>query len=140
MKVRFKDFAGKERLVDLSPFKVDWSAKCLSKFQTNVKKFFHPYWKQHLLFEEVPLVGTKLRFDFLNMSLRIALEVQGAQHLSYNSFFHKNSEDFEKQLERDAVKSIFCKKNHLKLVQIFPEDMPLTIERVKVLGINLTNR
>lgn len=46
-----------------------------------------------------------LELDFYIQELKLAAEIQGAQHYSFVEFFHKNSKAFEDQKQRDANKS-----------------------------------
>ena len=67
---------------------IDWEGKSRSKLQFKFKQFFYPYWKNHIVYEEFPVYGTMLKVDILNATKRIAVEIQGNQHESFNEFFH----------------------------------------------------
>jgi len=46
-----------------------------------------------------------MKVDMINMTKRIAVEVQGAQHESFNKFFHGNSRaNYLKSIKRDYHK------------------------------------
>lgn len=69
-----------------------------------------------IIFEEVKIPGTKLRFDFVFPARQAAIEVQGQQHFEYTPHFHKNVSEFVRALGRDQKKKEFCEINEIKLV------------------------
>lgn len=72
-----------------------------------------------------------LELDFYIEELGIAAEVQGNQHYSFIEFFHKNSDGFEKQQDRDYKKVSICREKKIKLVEIFTEkDADLFIKEI----------
>ena len=101
---------------------INWSSKSRSKFQENVKKFLFKYWCQDIVFEEFPIVGTRLTLDFYNANKKIAIEAQGRQHVQFIQFFHQDRLNFLHQLKRDQNKEKFCELNGIKLVTIFEKD------------------
>lgn len=104
-------------------FLIDWRGKSRSIFQKDVKDFLKDYWKYDFVYEEFPIVGTKLSLDFYNSSKKIAVEVQGIQHIRYSPFMHGGSKvNFLNQISRDGKKLEFCEKNDIVLVEIFPND------------------
>ncbi len=119
----FLDLKGKKRSKNITKRKIDWEGPSRSKFQKTVKDFFYPYWKYDLVFEEMPLVGTRLSLDLVNYSKKIAVEVQGAQHGKFIGYFHKTRNDFRKQLERDNKKETWCEINGYTLIEIYPTDL-----------------
>jgi hypothetical protein len=122
---------------NIHKYSVNWDGKSRSKFQSDVKQFLKPYWKNHIVFEELPIPHTKLTFDLFNYNLGVALEVQGAQHLSYNKFFHGNTRvKFLQQLKRDDYKLQFCEKNSIVFVEIYPKDI-LSKELFRSFGVEL---
>ena len=74
-----------------------------------------------MVFEEFPVAGTRLRFDFYNANKQIAVEVHGRQHVKFVPFFHKRRSGFVSQLRRDQQKVDFCELNKIRLVEIFDE-------------------
>ena len=101
---------------------IKWRAKSRSKRQRAVKKFLQPYWHDHIVFEEFPVVGTRMSLDFYNANKKIAIEVQGRQHTQYVPFFHGTKMKYLSQLRRDQQKLEFCKLNSIKLIEIYDED------------------
>lgn len=122
--MKFKGLDGRERtLKNPTKYLIDWEAPSLSKFQTSVKEFLHPYWYGHVVFEELKIVGTRLSLDFYNASRSVAVEVQGAQHEKFVKHFHGNRFKFVDQMDRDQKKLDFCEKNGILLVEIYPRDV-----------------
>ena len=122
--MRFISESGRERVVKHpKKYLINWKAKSLSKFQKSVKDFLFPYWGEDVVFEEFPMVGTRMKFDFYNASKKIIIEVSGEQHLKYNKFMHGgNKLNFLEQLKRDNRKQKFCNINNITFVEIFPKD------------------
>lgn len=109
-----------------NPFKylIKWDAECRSKFQKRVKDMLHPYWFADIVFEELPVIGTRLTIDFYNANKKIALEVDGHQHYQYSPHFHGgNRSKFLGQLQRDEKKELFCEINNIRLVRILESDI-----------------
>ena len=96
--------------------------KSRSKYQRSIKKFLKEFWINQVIFEEFPIAGTRMTFDFYNANKKIAIEAQGAQHTKFVPFFHRSRHDFASQIKRDEKKLQFCKLNSIKLIEIYPED------------------
>jgi hypothetical protein len=103
---------------NVSSHLVDWDGNSLSKIQFKVKQFLKPYWYAHIVYEEFPVYGSRMRVDILNATRRIAVEIQGKQHNHFNKFFHQNREQFWKSIKRDTLKSQWLEKNDFKLIEI----------------------
>ena len=116
----FKSLAGREVKVKKSDiYKIDWQGNSLSKLQKSVKKELVKYWGADIVYEEFPVAGTRLNFDFYNATKNIVLEVDGHQHYRYNKFFHgQNRFNFLQQLKRDNDKEKFCDLNGIKLYRV----------------------
>ena len=114
---------------------IDWDGKCRSKFQKNVKEMLHAHWFADIVFEELPVIGTRLTIDFYNANKKIALEVDGNQHYKFNKHFHGNNRSkFLGQLQRDEKKEYFCEINNIRLVRILESDT-LNEEQLKKLEL-----
>ena len=114
---------GVKRIKNAKKRIIDWAAPSKSKRQREVKKFLKKYWKNHVVFEEFPVAGTRLSIDFYNANKKVAIEVQGRQHTKYIPHFHgKNKANFLSQKRRDIQKKEFCRLNKIRLIGIFPED------------------
>jgi very-short-patch-repair endonuclease len=65
-----------------------------------------------------------MKVDLINMTKRIAVEVQGAQHESFNKFFHNNSRaNYLKSITRDHDKIVWLENNNFKILEIFEADL-----------------
>ena len=121
--MKFKTLYGKEKpLRNPHRYKIKWNGKSRSKFQRTVKTFLYPYWRYDAVFEEFRVLGTQLTLDFYNHTRKIAIEVQGAQHLEFVKHFHKTRANFLRQIRRDDKKMDFCKINNIDFLQIYPDD------------------
>ena len=121
--MKFKTIYGKEkRLPYANRYLINWASNSRSIFQTDVKTFLHYYWKNDVVYEEMPIVSSRLTIDLYNHTKKVAVEVQGHQHIKYVKFFHGNRKNFLEQLKRDKMKEDFAKINGIKLVLIYPED------------------
>lgn len=63
-----------------------------------------------------------LPFDFYLPKENILIEYNGEQHYSFNPFFHKSPENFERQKCHDKIKRDFCFKKGLELIVISYKD------------------
>ncbi len=121
--MKFKTLTGSDKRVkNIRKYLIKWDDKSRSKIQFNTKQFLKEYWQSHVVFEEFPVAGTRLKFDFYNANKRTAVEVHGAQHTKFVRFFHGRKSNFVKQLRRDQQKIDFCELNDIKLVEIFDGD------------------
>lgn len=121
--MKFKTLDGKERtLKNAKKYIIDWEAKSRSKSQFSVKQFLKKYWHGDVVFEEFKVVGTRLSLDFFNANKKIAIEVQGHQHVKFVPFFHQDRGNYLKQFKRDVKKYDFCEINNIQLIEIYPED------------------
>ena len=121
--MKFKTLTGSEKRVSKpKKYLISWDQESKSKIQFAAKQFLKEYWENHVVFEEFPIAGTRLSFDFYNANKKIAVEVQGAQHTKYVPFFHGRKSQFVSQLRRDQQKIDFCALNDIKLVEIFHDE------------------
>lgn len=134
----FKTLIGStKRVKKPKNYMVKWDKPSRSKMQFGVKEFVKKYWFNDVVFEEFPIVGTRMSLDLYNANKNIAIEVQGAQHLKYTPFFHgKSKTTFLSQVRRDNDKQEFCKLNNIKLVEVYPEDK-LSVDLFKSFGVIL---
>jgi hypothetical protein len=134
----FKTLVGSQkRLSKPRRYLIKWDAKSRSKIQLEVKKFLKTYWLFDVVFEEFPVAGTKMTLDFYNATHKIAVEVQGGQHLKYTPYFHgKSKSNFLGQIRRDTEKQKFCELNSITLVEIYPDDK-LSKTLFKTFGVTL---
>lgn len=136
--MKLRDSNGRETLIHKPElYAIKWDGKCRSKFQSKVREFLRPYWKTHMVFEEFPIPHSRLSIDFFNWTRKVAVEVQGEQHLKYNKFFHGNHRlKYLQQLKRDDKKLEFCERFGIVLVEIYPTDI-LSEDLFKSFGVSL---
>lgn len=103
---------------------VDWDKKVGSNLQFETKQFFKTYWEHCIVLEEMPLVGTKLRVDLINLTYRYAVEVQGIQHVKYNPFFFKTRTNWARAIVRDCEKEKWLEANGFTLIEVFTDEVP----------------
>ena len=123
--MKLYDISGKLRYKSVQKYRIKWDAECRSNLQYEVKQFFKTYWMGQICYEEFPVYGTRMKVDMINMTKRIAVEVQGAQHDSFNKFFHNNSRaNYLSSIKRDYDKRVWLENNDFKVLEIFEEDLP----------------
>ena len=78
----------------------------------------------NLVYEDVSLPGTAIKGrnsvlfgDFYIPMRSLIVEIDGAQHEQYTSFFHKNKLEFARAKTRDAVKAQWCELNGITLIR-----------------------
>ena len=60
-----------------------------------------------------------MKVDILNATKKIAVEVNGRQHSSFNPFFHNNSRaNYLASIKRDVQKREWLEKNGFTLIEI----------------------
>lgn len=124
--MRFYTLSGKLVNKNLNKYIVNWDKPCRSIVQFKVKQFLKPFWKNYICMEEVPCLGTLLKVDFVNISLKIAIETSGLQHETYNKFFHRNSPaNFLHGIKNDVKKEQWLKINNIKLIIIYENEINL---------------
>lgn len=52
--------------------------------------------------------ASRLTFDFYDHTIDEVFEVNGSQHSSFNSFFHKDIGNFDRQQSNDFLKTTIC--------------------------------
>ena len=127
LEMKFKTLTGRLKEVNVKPYLIDYNNDSLSDFQYNIKTFLKPYWQYDVVCEELPVAGTKLRFDFINLNKHIVVEANGIAHLDPKSHFHGGSKTkWLSQIKRDMLKHKWCEINGYTLVEIEPDDIPLS--------------
>tara|TARA_B100000029_G_scaffold357715_1_gene350488 strand:- start:109 stop:525 length:417 start_codon:yes stop_codon:yes gene_type:complete len=122
--MRLLNIHGRPQNKSVSKYLIDWNKKSRSKLQKKVKDFFKPYWLGHIVYEEFPVYGTRLKVDILNATIKVAVEVNGPQHSSFNKFFHNNSRaKYLSSIKRDHQKAEWLKKNNYKLIELEESDL-----------------
>lgn len=67
--------------------------------------------------------GRNLELDGYCHAVRVGFEFNGAQHYAYPNIFHKNSQEFMRQVQRDNYKYKLCKRLGIHLI-VIPHDVP----------------
>jgi hypothetical protein len=120
----FKTLTGStKRLSKPQKYRINWDGQSRSKIQAKVKGLLKEHWENHVVFEEFPVTGTRMTLDFYNANKKIAVEVQGEQHVKYVPHFHGgNKANFFSQMRRDQQKRDFCDLNKIRLIEIYSTD------------------
>lgn len=122
--MKIKKINGKETNINIQKYRIDWDKKCRSKMQFNVKQFFRKYWSNHCCLEEFRIPGSLMTIDIVNLTKKLAIEINGNQHSEFNKFFHKNNiTNYRLQMERDVKKEDWCEKNGFTLIEIYQDDI-----------------
>ena len=115
---------GKVASKNVSQYLIDWDASSRSKVQFKTKQFLKKYWKNHIVYEEFPVFGSRLKVDIINATLRIAVEVHGNQHSAYNKFFHGDSRlNYLKSIKRDVAKEKCLSLNKFQLLEVYEDEV-----------------
>jgi len=96
-----------------------------SSLHTIAKKILHELYPMLNIYEEIPLIvekNKKLYLDFYIPSIQTAIEVNGKQHYSFNTFYHRNQIHFMKMKMNDRKKAEWCEHNKITL-KILPYNM-----------------
>ena len=59
-----------------------------------------------------------MEIDGYNDELKLGFEYQGVQHYKHTPYFHKDIQDFNKQVYRDNLKKEMLEKNGIKVVYV----------------------
>jgi len=105
---------GRPHYLKIKP--IQWDKPSCSKLQTECKQLLKGFWQGDNVGEEVKLPGTRLEFDFVNVTKRTIIEIQGRQHAKYVKHFHKNVFGFMGSMKRDEKKAKFAEENGLTLL------------------------
>jgi hypothetical protein len=115
---------GKVVSKNVSEYLIDWEANSRSKIQFKTKQFLKDYWKNHIVYEEFPVFGSRLKVDIINATRKIAVEVHGPQHSSYNKFFHNDSRlNYLKSIKRDVAKENWLVLNKFILIEVYHDEV-----------------
>ena len=124
--MRLRSVTGRLVNRNVSKYLIDWGKKSRSKIQFKTKQFLKEYWKNHVVYEEFPVYGTRLKVDILNATKKVAVEVNGRQHSSFNKFFHGDSrQKFLQSIKRDCKKLDWLELNDFEVIEIEEDEVPL---------------
>lgn len=107
---------------NVEKYRIKWEEKSRSNIQFLTKQFLKPFWQGHVVYEEFPVFGTKMRIDIINFTRKIAIEIQGKQHYTFNKHFHGNRANFLGSIIRDTKKLDWLNLNDIKLIEILQDE------------------
>ena len=137
--MRLYDINGRLKKKAVSQYLIDWDGKSRSKIQFNTKQFLKLYWRTSIVYEEFPVYGSLMKVDILNVSRKIAVEVNGKQHDKFNKFFHANSRvKFLESIKRDMVKREWLEKNGFLVIEIEEDEVKDLNEEFFIKKFNIT--
>ncbi len=118
--MKFKTLNGREINVDLRPSKYPRRDEnsCKSKIQYSVGLIVDELFPNEVVLEEFYVPEESLYIDFYLPRKKLAVEVMGEQHYTYNAFFHGSKENFRKARQRDSNKARWCQINGINLISI----------------------
>jgi hypothetical protein len=82
--------------------------------QFRIRENYRPDWL-------ISDTGTRLELDFYIEEIKVAFEIQGAQHYQFIAFFHRSLDEFEKRKYNDALKKDLCYGAGVRLIEILTE-------------------
>jgi len=117
------DLKKREVKRSFTKYLINWDKPSASKPQFQVKQFLKQHWAYDVVFEEFPVVGSKLEMDFYNATKRINIEYNGRQHNEHVPFFHGGKAGFLGSLKRDFQKLQFCEINKITQIELEEKDL-----------------
>lgn len=123
--MKFKNIFGKDVSKNINKYLAKWDAPCKSRVQFNVKNFFRQYWENHVVVEEFPVFGTRMRCDLINFTKKIAVETHGMQHDKFVRHFHRTKTGFKNSVKRDLQKYAWLEANGFRIIEIFENEIHL---------------
>lgn len=121
--MKFKNIFGKEVSKTINKYLIDWNKPCKSRVQFNVKQFFQYSWGTHVVVEEFPVFGTRMKCDLINFTKKIAVETHGLQHDKFVKHFHKTKTGFKNSVKRDLQKYQWLEMNGFRVIEIFENEL-----------------
>lgn len=130
--MRLYNIRGRQVNKNVSRYLIDWDKKSRSNLQFKAKQFLKPFWEKHIVYEEFPVFGTRMKVDIVNVTKFIAVEVNGQQHGSYNKFFHNSRYGYFQSISRDVKKEEWLEKNGFEVITVEYDEVDfLTEEFIK---------
>ena len=120
----FKLGSNKEVLLRINKYRLDWENDGNSSLEIRFRDLIYPYWRQYIVLFQCTIPGSLLKIDFLNCSKKIAVEINGPQHNSFNKFFHNNSRaNYLSSIKRDLVKIEWLEQNKISILELEEADL-----------------
>jgi len=130
--VKFKTPTGRLKEINIAAYRVDFDGEQGSDFAAEVLDLLYPYWKYDIVTQELPVAGTRLRYDYVNHSKRIACECDGVQHDDPLAYHNRGSKAvWLAQIKRDDLKNRMAAAQGWTMVRIKPDDMPKLRKDIK---------
>ena len=107
-------------------YRIDWDKPAASKGAQEMQDFFRIIRPHDVWFAEYRVPASLLRVDYLNATLKLAIEFQGSQHFNYSKHFHGSRAGFLASIKRDVRKMEILELNGYKVIEIDSKDLPLT--------------
>lgn len=105
---------------DSIPEKTQKDSKLEIATRASLERIFKkPFPKERPDFLKNPVTKNfNLELDCFNRELKLAVEVNGAQHYKYIPYFHKTFDAFRNQQYRDELKRRMCKDEGIILIEV----------------------
>lgn len=120
--MKFKTVTGREVNKNISKWLINWDGKSLSKPQFLTKQFLKKYWWTHIVVEEMPVWGSRMHCDIIDLSIKVSIEVDGEMHGKCHPHFHGKGPEarikFLASIKRDEDKRIFLENNGITCCRI----------------------
>ncbi|MDO8610085.1 MAG: hypothetical protein Q7R95_06025 [bacterium] len=111
-------------LLKINKYKIDWENDGNSSLETRFRDLIYPFWKNHIVLFQLIIPSSLLKIDFLNCNKKLAVEINGPQHNSFNKFFHNNSRaNYLSSIKRDLIKIKWLEDNNIQLLELQEEDL-----------------
>lgn len=122
---------GKIVNINISKNLIDWDASAASMEAQVVQDFLKKYCQTHVILTEFRIPNTRLRIDYINLTLRFAWEHHGNQHFVMNKWMHGSELGFLASIKRDDKKRQMIELNNLVFIESEKKDFPLTKQWVE---------
>ena len=119
--MKFKDLDGNIHNKDISDYK--WSEGGASRGERELGERLTSLFPNLTIYSQLPCFGTRLKIDFVIISLRLAFEFDGNQHEEYVPHFHRTRKGFQRSKDRDWEKEEWCKNNKIRLLRVKTSDI-----------------
>lgn len=123
--MRVSKLNNKDRFVLVNPnyYKIDWNKSGDSGLEIQFRNLVKPFWEHDLVIFQFRIPGSLLRVDFMNLTKKIAAEISGEQHFSYNQHFHKSRAGFLSSIKRDFAKEEWIAREKYQFLELIQEDL-----------------
>lgn len=122
----------------VSSSRVPAQNKFMSKFQSLIEQSLRFWLPTHnIVVNYRPNWMMGLELDFIIPKMRVAIEVQGDQHVRWAIGLQRGIRAFDDQQRRDWAKKLLCKHHGLKLMRVFHGTGNLRKRLGKLLGVEL---